>query len=690
MPSLGGRATNRRIVSALLAALLLALWAFVGYWSWSQRRGALTAATANLEQLTSAVDEQVMRLLKQTETSLAVATHWMAEHPTEDPGESASFIALVDRLRLLSGDVMDIRMVSRSGGLHYIPKRDRKPLADVSDRDYFRAQFNAATRGFFVADPVVSRVTGKWGLPISVPAEPAGGDIAVLFAALELDRLTPIFEAERVKPLGSVAITRTDGTYMFRTPMDEKSIGISITQTPDWKEHFSQRPRGVFRSESPFTDHRRRLVSFSRLKDYPLIIIVTATEEELLAPWRRETGTLVSIATAVTMVSLLLGAFLLRAMRAEETAQRATERAHREAQLILSSAGEGICGVDPTGRVSFINPAARRMLGWENSDPVGVMLHAATHHSHPDGTAYPETECPVRLTLNDGETREARHETFWRRDGVSFPVEFVVTGAVEDGIVKGAVLVFRDISDRIEAGRALQANTRDLERSNAELEQFAFIASHDLREPLRQVSSYVTLLERRYGALLQDDGREFIRYARDGAKRMDQLIIDLLEFSRIGHHSLPVEAIDLTDTVDDVISNLTRGIVEAGAVVYRVDELPRVRAIRQEMIRLFQNLIGNALKYRDPFRTPVIRISARLEEGEWVITVSDNGIGIAPDYSEKVFGIFQRLHTRDRFEGTGIGLAICKKIVECQGGRIWLDSLPGEGADFHVALPVIA
>ncbi len=681
------RPSNRRIVVGLLGAMLLVLWGFVAYWSWSQRKSVLASNTVILEQLTTAAEEQTLRLFRHAETSLTVSNHWLAEHPSLDPGDTPSFIALVDRLRHMSDGMLDVRMVTRSGGLHYIPRRGPKPLADVSDRDYVKAQNRMETRGFFIGNPVISRVTGKWGIPVSIPVDKGGGDAAVLFAAIELDRIAKTFEAERIKPSGSIAILRADGTFLFRVPQEDHVIGLNIADTPSFKNNYALSLKGVFRSASLFVDGKERMVSFQRLRDYPLIVIVTAGIDDLLAPWRRETATLVAIAGLVSVAIGLLALVLLRAMKAEEKAQKATEQARHEAELILSTAGEGICGIDAAGRVTFMNPAARAMLGWDYDDPTGQNLHVTNHHSRADGTDYPGDQCPVAHTLSDGETREVQGETFWRLNGSSFPVEFIVTGIVDEKTVKGAVLVFRDISERLAAELALTNQATELSRSNADLEQFAYVASHDLREPLRQVASFVSLLERRYGPTMDDDARDYIAYAREGAKRMDRLIIDLLEFSRIGHRSLPVEAVNLGDAIDEAIANLRTAIIESGAQVERAPGMPILPLVRDDMVRLFQNLIGNALKYRHPERTPIVRVAAARDGDHWVVSVADNGLGIDPQFSERIFGIFQRLHTRDKFEGTGIGLAIVKKIVERAGGRVWVDSNSGEGSSFRVILP---
>jgi len=225
-----------------------------------------------------------------------------------------------------------------------------------------------------------------------------------------------------------------------------------------------------------------------------------------------------------------------------------------------------------------------------------------------------------------------------------------------------------------------------LAASNADLEQFAYIASHDLQEPLRTITSFVQLLQHRYGDKLDADAREYIHFAVDGAMRMHTLILDLLAYARI---STQVEAFTLTElvpVVSDAMDNLEAAIAEAGATV-TVHPLPAIETDRPQMISVFQNLIANATKYRKPDLAPVIDISAVAKDGEWEFRVKDNGIGIAPQYKDRIFVIFQRLHTASEYQGTGIGLAICKRIVERHGGHIRVESQAGAGATFVFTLP---
>jgi len=277
--------------------------------------------------------------------------------------------------------------------------------------------------------------------------------------------------------------------------------------------------------------------------------------------------------------------------------------------------------------------------------------------------------CDFRVRRPDGTSRWLRGE------------------AVPQQEADGAVLWHGFINDHTdrkrtemlleEAKETAERRAEELASSNADLEQFAYVASHDLRQPLRMVNSYLTLIERRYADRLDDDGREFIGYARGGAQQMDRLILDLLEYSRIGRQGQPPETVDLADAAADSCRGLQLAAEEAGASLAIAKAPARVVGNRSELIRLFQNLVGNALKYRSPDRPPRVDVGWRREGGDWRVLVQDNGIGIAPEFRKEVFKIFRRLHTANQYEGTGIGLAICQKIVKNHGGQIWIEPAPG-------------
>jgi signal transduction histidine kinase len=286
-------------------------------------------------------------------------------------------------------------------------------------------------------------------------------------------------------------------------------------------------------------------------------------------------------------------------------------------------------------------------------------------------------------------TRRVANEDFEQQISVRGPTDVVELGADVESL---RLRVVTELANAVEAYRLVEAQAEELRRSNAELEQFAYVASHDLQEPLRKVTSFCQMLERRYGDQLDERARQYIRFAVDAAKRMQVLINDLLSFSRVGRVNDGTGRNDrwgpvvLAEALGEALGNLSTRLEESGAEV-TTGPLPTVPGDRTLLTMLLQNLVGNAVKFRSPDRPPVIAVSAEPDGEMWRLAVQDNGIGIDPQFEGKIFVIFQRLHTRDEYSGTGIGLALCKKIVEFHGGRIWLEPGYRNGARFEFTLP---
>jgi signal transduction histidine kinase len=295
-----------------------------------------------------------------------------------------------------------------------------------------------------------------------------------------------------------------------------------------------------------------------------------------------------------------------------------------------------------------------------------------------------------------------------RRQGVDIPmilvsgalgdvlaVECIRQGATDyvlkDGLARLPEVIRRALKEKSErtlrhqAEKDLAKKADELARSNADLEQFAYVASHDLQEPLRMVAAYTQLLSERYRGKLDENADKFIGYASEGALRMQVLIQDLLAFSRVGRANAAYSLVDCNEVMEDVRKSLTSAIQESAAVITYAG-LPEVWADRTQMAQLFQNLIGNAVKFRGQ-AAPVISIHAEKAEAHWLFSVTDNGIGVAPEFAENIFVVFQRLNARTEYPGNGIGLAICKKIIERNGGKIWLESQAGSGSTFRFTIP---
>jgi len=360
---------------------------------------------------------------------------------------------------------------------------------------------------------------------------------------------------------------------------------------------------------------------------------------------------------------------------------RASERNREAFRSLVESLEEGVLMVDETGRLVAANPSARRIL---DMDPARVLAPTGSDSDWffvgPDGVRLAEEDRPLRMTMATGVPRVAVPLGLRRPDGTTRWLS-VSTRAVEperEG-PHTVVVSFSDVTEERESADAL-------ERSNAELEQFAYVASHDLSEPLRMVSSYLNLLRRRYHGRFDPDADEFIEYAVDGAGRMRGLIEALLAYSRAGSGDVH-ERVELGSVTADVLRSLAARLVESGADI-EIGDLPAVMGDRAQLEQLLQNLVANALKFRDGGRA---QVWVRVEEttaGMALIAVADGGIGIPPEQRDRVFEMFGRLHDRETYEGTGIGLAICRKIVERHGGRIWIDEREGGGTVFRFTLPV--
>lgn len=364
------------------------------------------------------------------------------------------------------------------------------------------------------------------------------------------------------------------------------------------------------------------------------------------------------------------------------TAEEALRTSMARQQAILASTPMGIAILDCERRFEQVNERFCSLFGLAPSTFLG---HSA-RLIYRNEAEFQELGAAAYPVIQEGGVFHGERQ-LRRSDGASFWC--ALTGCMVDrGRPElGCVWIVDDITTRKAAELTLRSKTAELERSNGELEAFAYVASHDLRQPLRVVNSYLGLLERRLGPTLDAEGREFIGFARDGAQRMDRLIVDLLEYSRVGRRSAPSRPVALGEIARRAVGNLEIAIAESGAEVTIGSGLPTVDGDENELVRLLQNLIGNAVKYHAPDRPPRVTLTVAETDGAWTFAVTDNGIGIAPEHRERVFGIFQRLHSREAFDGTGIGLAVCRKIVERHGGRIWVDAAPEAGSRFVFTLP---
>jgi PAS domain S-box-containing protein len=364
-----------------------------------------------------------------------------------------------------------------------------------------------------------------------------------------------------------------------------------------------------------------------------------------------------------------------RALHERQTPGAAFER-------VLEIVPDAMVVVDGHGRIVYVNGRTEKLFGHPRRRLLGRSVETllpkrfrGRRRTHPS-VYFTESRSPG---MGIGRELYAL-----RRDGTEFPVEISLS-SLETWEGKVVLSSIRDVSEQKRAEAALVERAKDLERSNGELEQFAYLASHDLQEPLRMVSSFVRLLAEDFKGKLGPDADEYIGFALDGASRMQQLIRELLEYARVGRDNLDVETVDVEALVAELAKDLEPTIREARAEI-RCGRLPKVRGNGRELRQVMLNLLSNAIKFRGD-RPAKIQVGAAADGPLCRFTVRDHGIGIAAEHHERIFGIFQRLHARSQYPGTGIGLAICKKIVERHGGRMGLESKIGDGSTFWFTLP---
>jgi PAS domain S-box-containing protein len=400
---------------------------------------------------------------------------------------------------------------------------------------------------------------------------------------------------------------------------------------------------------------------------------------------RRRDGTEFPIEIMLSPLESAEGILVTAAIR-DITERKRIEGALRQSEERFRLMASGVKDyanimLDPDGLVVSWNEGAERIKGYQAEEIIGQ--HFSRFYSVEDiRNATPSFEL-------EQATKNGRFEgEGWRlrKDGSRFLANVVITALRDEkGRLRGFGKITRDITERRKSEEHLTKTMEELKRSNDELGRFAYVVSHDLQEPLRMVASYTQLLAQRYKGRLDSDADEFIAYAVDGCNRMQGLIQDLLSYSRAGGDGEALRVVSAENALQKALKNLRATIEQSRARVTH-DSLPAIMTDGTQLVQVFQNLIGNAVKYRGA-ETPQVHVSANKDGNEWIFSVRDNGLGIEPQYFEKIFILFQRLHGQKEFEGTGIGLAMCKKIVDRLGGRIWVESQIDQGSTFYFALP---
>lgn len=689
------------------AAVLLALaCSTASIWQLHASREAhLHAAEQLALSLSNAAAQRIAVSLRSMDMLLTEVTE-----KVKDPATLPSDLSTTLRTKLdVFPELDSIGLVDEQGWLRQIIYRGgpkRMVPVHIADTPHIRAMQETWREGrLFLSPPVPELFTLT---PVILLTRPLVDSQGIFHGSAGLAVKTDFIDAALasvVPKAGDAAgAFSPDGVLFSRSPVDKRFTGRSIRDSGLFRAYTaSSGTAGTERRAVSFSDGIERIVAFTPVPGYDIVAAVGIARAKVVDRWQRELWVHGGIQSLFAGIIFALAFRLSRSERRRRTISTqllANERAHvelleravkeRTAELNTSLAAlaeneerfRRIVDISPfplvlTRRadngVVYINERA--------SETFGVPQNQAADKVAPNFWVHAADRAHMIDTLT-GQGMIRNQEALLKRGNGEAFTALLSAATVTLG---GEALVLTAVLDITERKRLEE----DLARSNRDLEQFSYAVSHDLQEPLRMVSSYLALLERRYRDQLDSDAHEFIGFAVDGAQRMSRMISDLLEYSRVHRRGNPLGPVDLNDALSDALANLSAAIAESGAHVEH-QPLPTVQGDASQLMRVFQNLVGNAIKYRRPNTSPTVTITAAQDDGQWVVSVADDGIGIDPAATGRLFQVFQRLNPRDAYEGSGVGLAVCRRILERHGGRIWVDSAgEGQGCTFRFSIPAI-
>ncbi|SFX69449.1 sensor histidine kinase [Marinospirillum alkaliphilum] len=661
-------------MNRLLMPLLLGCWLLVSALLWvGWNQSVRSFETTSLQQMEShthslaEIQKTLVQLKLQEIERILVALETLAASTQMDRKQLEQ--AMRAR-KQPSPEILAFILLNHQGELQAFSLPELNP--ELSDRDYFVWHKDNPDSGrSYISPPLYSRSNDAvLFVAISRALHNQDGEfIGVLAAAIDLEQLAS--ELGKLTEDGSHATVLSDlnGRIFFRMPWLPESTGL---QSGVLASHVGELgSMHATRITSPF-DGQSRQLSYGRIPDWPVVVYVSedlsATELQIRTHRQIETQRAL---LALAFFSLLMGSLLLL-LRRYQTNQVHLQQSEERFRLAQDAAQLGVWDLDlQSGELKWDNQIWKQ-LGYDKpAFPLSMQAWLDTIHPEDLPQVQQLLEASLRSRkpfLLEFRCQTASGQWQWQQG----------RGQVVSWDLQGHPLRLTGTSLNIheyrEAQQQLAERTEALQRSNADLEQFAYVVSHDLRQPLRMIRSYVELLEKRLQNQLDGDSRLFMHYITDGAARMDQMLVSLLEYSRIGRMGEPKALTPSRQLLDEALTFLQPEIQETQAEIICPEAWPDIYISRNEGIRLFQNLMGNAIKYRQPEQQPKIQIEITEQTNHWLFCIRDNGIGIAPDQQDRLFKVFQRLHARSEYEGTGIGLAICRRIVERHGGRIWVES----------------
>ncbi|HLN24756.1 MAG TPA: ATP-binding protein [Patescibacteria group bacterium] len=680
-----------------LVALIFANLFVIGLISLALYQGFLThrqMAAVDAENLSRVLEEDLSRFIDKVDLTLLAVIDEIDRQKAAGGIDAATLDQFIARHDARIPEALGIRVLDENGIVTHAVTNVIAKNADMSGTGTFVHSKSNADGALFISTPIASPISGKAALGLAHRLDNADGSFAgQVHAGVAVEQLAKLFSTIDLGAGGSVTLTDAQARVIARypNPLGDKAVGGTPTVLPTLHALIDGGSKAAGYHTRSAVDGISRTYFFREVDVRPLYLLVGMADDDTLSIWRRE----------ALVMGALLGLFLLISAAAATRLTRdwktlldtTQELSRKEASLALfrqaiDRSNDAILIIDiKDGGLFDFNQAACEQLGY-SSDELSCLCVLDIDPNLADLAAW--TALSATLVEGDGGLMFPRVHR--RKDGSTFPVEISWRAVTVDGHKLG-ISVERDATEKIRVEQDMLAKATELQQanaaltqSNADLERFAYVASHDLQTPLRNIVSFSQLLERRQQGRLDGESQEFLQFIVDSAKRMSLLISDLLQFARITSQGNPLTAVPAQVALDFALANLRGVIADTGAII-TIGNLPEVMADEPQLTSLFQNLVGNALKYRHPERKPQIDISAQpFSASQWRLSVRDNGIGIEPAYHQKIFEIFQRLNPASDVQGTGVGLTVCQRIARRFGGDIWVESPPGEGSIFHVTI----
>lgn len=665
------RMVDRFGVAPVAAAAIVLLAALVAGWNiLLQYQDTMEGAEAQLSALARAAGAQADSTLDNLNSLLED----IATLSGEKRAANEDFSATLARRAKSFEQVVGLAVVGSDGVVRYASNSDSVGR-NVGERSYLTHFRDHPEDGsLFISEPVTA-FTGQLAVMTGRPVRDSKGQLAAVATARITPELFDSFLAAARPSYANAGMTAIGPGYavLARQPsMGGVMLGKILRDGPFLPGHLASGKLDTIQRGVAIADGVDRLAAVHSSARYPIIVTISAPMSEVLRPWSRQVAWNLAMLAAIAIAALAAARIL---------SQRARDR-RRVAEVLRAERDFSAALITTLPGVFYLFDGDGRFLRWNaNFEAITGRDSTQLAQTHPldlfEGDDKLHIAERIAQVLGTGQT--IAEGTIVSTSGERHPHYFTAARILVEGrpCVIGVGL---DITE-------LKQLHHSLERSNEDLRQFAYVASHQLQEPLRVIASYVQLLARRYEGQLDPEADVFIGFAVGGVKRMSALIHDLLAFARVSTHTRQPSPVNLADVLERVLHDLSVAIANAGAEVVVEGRLPVVAGDESLLATLLQNIIGNAIKYRHPDRDPKVVVSAKEAIGGWELSVTDNGIGIGREYFAKIFELFQRLHRANDYEGTGIGLAVSRKIVEWHGGRIWLDSREGEGTTFYFTLP---